>query len=150
MADPSGAAACGACTIAGRNTAVRRHTVLVIEDDPDLITLIEMLLTDEGYGCVSCPSVAEALMLLTRQPVDLILTDSFSLTATDVLTPMAPVLAASGGIPVVLLTAFPVEGGDARAAGFAAVQCKPFDVEDLLAQVAVLLADDAADALTAR
>jgi CheY-like chemotaxis protein len=128
---------------------MRRHTVLVIEDDPDLVALIELLLADEGYDCISCPSVAEALMLMTRQPVDLILTDSFSLTATDVLSPTAPVLLASRGAPVVLLTGFPVEGGDALAAGFAAVQLKPFDLEDLLAQVAVLLADDAADALAA-
>jgi CheY-like chemotaxis protein len=129
---------------------MRRHTVLVIEDDPDLVALVELLLAGEGYACVSCPSVAEALMLLTRQPVDLILTDSFSLTATDVLSPTSPVLAASRGVPVVLLTGFPVEGGDAVAAGFAAVQFKPFDLEDLLAQVAVLLADDAADTLVAR
>ena len=129
---------------------MRRHTVLVIEDDPDLAALVELLLAGEGYGCVSCPSVAEALMLLTRQPVDLILTDSFSLTATDVLSPTSPVLAASRGVPVVLLTGFPVEGGDVLAAGFAAVQLKPFDLEDLLAQVAVLLADDAADTLVAR
>jgi CheY-like chemotaxis protein len=124
--------------------------VLVIDDDPALIALVELLLADAGYGCVSCPSVAAALTLLTQQRVDLILTDSFSLTAMDVLTPMAPVLAASRGIPVVLLTAFPVEGGDARAAGFAAALRKPFDVEDLLAQMAALLADDAADVLAAR
>ena len=58
----------------------------------------------------------------------------------------APLRQVSGGTPVVLLTAHPVDARDAHAAGFAAVLRKPFDVEELLAQVAALLPDDAADA----
>jgi len=46
----------------------------------------------------------------------------------------------------VLLTAHPVEATAAQAAGFAAVLSKPFDINELLAQVAALLPATAADA----
>ena len=128
---------------------MHRRTVLVVEDDPDITALIQTLLTDEGYRCVSRATIAAALPLLAEQRVDLILTDSFSPTGTDVLTAPAPLLAARGGAPVVLLTGYRGEVADARAAGFAALLLKPFDVEALLAQVALLLAEDAADALAA-
>jgi DNA-binding NtrC family response regulator len=82
-----------------------RRTVLVIEDDPDIGALLEALLTDEGYRCVRCPSVAAALALLGRQRVDLILTDSFSPTPADVQAATAPLRQVSGGTPVALLTA---------------------------------------------
>jgi two-component system response regulator MtrA len=128
---------------------MRQRTVLVVEDDPGITALIQALLTEEGYGCVCCPTLAEALTLLAEQRVDLILTDSFSLTGKDVLTSPAALFAARGGAPVVLLTAFRGEVADAHAAGFAALLFKPFEVEELLAQVALLLADAAADARAA-
>jgi DNA-binding response OmpR family regulator len=63
---------------------MRRRTILVVEDDRDITAHIEALLTDEGYGCVRCPTLAEALTILATQLVDLILTDSFSVTGMDV------------------------------------------------------------------
>ena len=115
-------------------------TVLVVDENPDIGSLLEALLTDEGYQCITCPSIAEALTLLHQQPVALILTAAFSGSKEDVLGPTAPLRQASAATPLLLLTGYPVDAAAAHAAGIAAVVAKPFDVEALLTQVATLLA----------
>ena len=115
-------------------------TVLVVDDNPDICRLLDALLTDEDYQCLTCPSIAEALVLLHHQPVALILTAVFSGSKQDVLGPTATLRQASAGTPLLLLTGYPVDAAAAHAAGIAAVVPKPFEVEALLTQVATLLA----------
>jgi two-component system CheB/CheR fusion protein len=59
-----------------RNTS-RAGQILVVEDDPEVRDLIEILLKDEGYVTAAAPDGAEALALVERGTIrpDLILAD---------------------------------------------------------------------------
>ncbi len=50
-------------------------TLLVVDDDPDVLDLTASLLRDGGYRVLSAPGGPEALALLERETVDLVLTD---------------------------------------------------------------------------
>jgi two-component system response regulator PilR (NtrC family) len=49
--------------------------VLVIDDEPDLLELLELTLSRMGLDTIRAESVAEAIRLLDREPFDLCLTD---------------------------------------------------------------------------
>lgn len=52
------------------------HTcILVVDDQPDHLKAMQLILEGVGYGVVLCASAAEALQMLGKQPVDLILAD---------------------------------------------------------------------------
>src|SRR3954465_4840842 len=50
-----------------------RPTILVADNDPDTLLLLEDLLIDEGYAVVTAEDGREALRLAGSRPVDLIL-----------------------------------------------------------------------------
>ena len=49
--------------------------VLVIDDEPDLLELLELTLSRMGLDTIRAESVAEAVRLLDKEPFDLCLTD---------------------------------------------------------------------------
>ena len=49
--------------------------VLVIDDEPDLLELLELTLSRMGLDTIRAESVGEAIRLLDREPFDLCLTD---------------------------------------------------------------------------
>ena len=52
------------------------ETILLVEDEPELLTLASRFLTELGYRVVSAPNGAAALDALNREPtIDLVLTD---------------------------------------------------------------------------
>jgi CheY-like chemotaxis protein len=55
----------------------KRQTILVVDDEPDLRSLVGNVLTEYGYKVVTAPSAAKALSLLAKMddPPDLLLTD---------------------------------------------------------------------------
>ena len=59
------------------DTVRRASKILIIEDDPEVRELLEILLTDEGHRTLSAPDGVTALDLVTRGPVrpDLVLSD---------------------------------------------------------------------------
>lgn len=59
------------------DTPARRQTVLVVDDEPDLRSLVSNVLTEYGYKVVTASSGAKALALLAKMdtPPDLLLTD---------------------------------------------------------------------------
>jgi len=54
-----------------------RRTVLVVDDEPDVLRLIETILTEEGYEVISAKSADSAIRAFERLPrrPDLLLTD---------------------------------------------------------------------------
>ena len=117
-----------------------RAVILVVDDDPDIRDLLEMLLVDEGYGVLTAADGHEALRLAERRRPGLILVDVVMprLGGID----FARRYHEQGGtVPIVLLTA--VTGGAALAAveacAAAAYIPKPFKVDDVLETVAQLL-----------
>ncbi len=60
------------------------QTLLVIDDDLDVLSATKLLLRTEGYHVITAESPAEALATLKRQSVDLIISDlNFSLDTTS-------------------------------------------------------------------
>ncbi len=56
-------------------TSPATRTVLVVDDDPDIRSLIEDLLSLEGYRIISAPDGAAALSVAAREQPDVILLD---------------------------------------------------------------------------
>lgn len=52
-------------------------TILVIEDNTDTRELLESLLRHEGYVTLGAEDGRQGLLLVERQPVDLVVTDMF-------------------------------------------------------------------------
>ncbi len=51
--------------------------ILVIEDDPDHRTLLEIVLENAGYEIIEAPDGETGLRLFRQEPCDLVITDIF-------------------------------------------------------------------------
>lgn len=118
-------------------------TILVIEDNPDNMTLAVLLLTSAGHTVLSATDAEVGLILAHAQLPQLILMD-IQLPGMDGL--QATVLlkghVATAAIPVIALTALAMKGDEARirAAGCDGYIAKPMSVQRFLTAVAAQLA----------
>ena len=55
--------------------AVEKERILVVDDAPDTLELIQRNLTANGYQVFTSSGVVEAIRLLNSTPVDLVITD---------------------------------------------------------------------------
>ncbi len=82
--------------------ADKKTRVLVIDDDPQVRTLVTRLLTHEGYTALEAPNADDAVLALQRDPPDLILLDVM-MPHTDGIDLLAEIRTKSA-IPVIMLT----------------------------------------------
>ena len=54
---------------------MRNHRILVVEDEPDILIILEWALKKGAYDVVTAQGARQALRLLAREHFDLILTD---------------------------------------------------------------------------
>lgn len=118
--------------------------VLVIDNDPDILALMETLLREEGHRVTTAATAAAARNLLATQRPDVVISDLslWSLHIPEALLRLHREVIALG-VPVLVCTAWPQrvveEATLLHAAGaHFAVLAKPFDVDELLAIVARL------------
>ncbi|EPJ5852144.1 two-component system response regulator GlrR [Klebsiella aerogenes] len=78
--------------------------LLLVDDDPGLLKLLGMRLVSEGYSVVTAESGPEALRVLTRERVDLVVSD-LRMDEMDGLQLFAEIQKAQPGMPVIILTA---------------------------------------------
>ncbi|HFZ2392457.1 two-component system response regulator GlrR [Klebsiella aerogenes] len=78
--------------------------LLLVDDDPGLLKLLGMRLVSEGYSVVTAGSGPEALRVLTRERVDLVVSD-LRMDEMDGLQLFAEIQKAQPGMPVIILTA---------------------------------------------
>jgi len=117
-------------------------TILIVENEVSNRILVERVLSTRGYRCLSASNGQEALNILDREGVDLILTD-LSMPVLDgyratQLIRTRPHLA---NVPIVAVTAFALHD-DAEAAkqiGCTEYLIKPFKPRKLLEVVERLL-----------
>jgi len=121
---------------------VRTPAILIVENEVSNRILIERVLSTRGYRCISASNGQEALDLLDREPVDLILTD-LSMPVLDgyrttQLIRSRPQLA---NVPIVAVTAYALsdEGEAAKRIGCTEYLTKPFKPRQLLELVDRLL-----------
>ena len=116
--------------------------ILIVENEASNRILIERVLSTRGYRCISATNGQEALDVLDRERVDLILTD-LSMPVLDgyrttQLIRARPHLA---NVPIVAVTAYALsdEGEAAKRIGCTEYLTKPFKPRQLLELVARLL-----------
>jgi class 3 adenylate cyclase len=118
-----------------------KSVILVVDDEPVNIRLLEARLVPEGYELCSAGSGKEALTLLADRPVDLILLD-LRMPEMDGFEVCRRIRAdpATAFLPVVMITASGNEQKlQAIEAGVDDFLPKPFDPAELLARVKSLL-----------
>src|SRR5712692_2128655 len=108
--------------------------VLVVDDDPDLRTILRLLLEDEGYQVRLASSGAEALTQVHAAPPAVLLLDLNMpvMTGWDCL---AALRMEQSTVPVVLMTAGRVAVDEAQRLGTAGWLAKPFDLDAVLLAV---------------
>jgi two-component system, OmpR family, alkaline phosphatase synthesis response regulator PhoP len=83
-----------------------KKTIMVVDDNPDIITIVKTILEGRGYTVFSASSGPELLNMLTTQKPDLIILDIMmpEMDGLEVLTRLKGKTETST-IPVILLTA---------------------------------------------
>ena len=78
--------------------------LLLVDDDPGLLKLLGMRLVSEGYSVVTAESGPEALRVLGREKVDLVISD-LRMDEMDGLQLFSEIQKGLPGMPVIILTA---------------------------------------------
>jgi two-component system cell cycle response regulator DivK len=121
--------------------------ILIVEDNPDNMTLTVLLLESEGHTAIRAVDAEAGLTLAHAQLPDLILMD-IQLPGMDGLQATALLKAdpATRAIPVIALTALAMLGDEERirAAGCDGYICKPIRIHEFLAAIAARLATPSA------
>lgn len=113
-------------------------TILVLDDDSALGSLIHDILTEVGYTVVVTTTTEEALAALTAaQPIHLILSDlDFGLYGPGSWQRIVRFHALAPHIPIVIVTGHSYAVADApHYPGAVEVVIKPFEIDTLLALV---------------
>lgn len=109
-----------------------RGPILVVEDDPDLLALEEMILTDAGYRVCTAPEGRAALARVAEELPALVLLDMRmpGMNGWD----FARELRARHGrsVPIVVVTAAENARARAEEIGADGWLAKPFELEDVL------------------
>ena len=120
----------------------RQPTILIIENEVSNRILIERVLSTRGYRCISASNGQEALNILDREYVDLILTD-LSMPVLDGYrtTQLIRERPALANVPIVAVTAYALsdENEAAMQIGCNEYLTKPFKPRQLLEVVDRLL-----------
>jgi two-component system, OmpR family, alkaline phosphatase synthesis response regulator PhoP len=83
-----------------------QRTIMVVDDNPDIITIVKTILEGKGYQVLSASGGQELLNLLTDRKPDLIILDIMmpEMDGLEVLARLKAV-AETASVPVILLTA---------------------------------------------
>ena len=118
------------------------HTVLLVEDDKGIASVITEALREEGFDVTACESIARRDALLADNRFDVMLTDVMledgdGLASIDTVRRLAPAM------PVIVLSAQNTLDTAVRASDSDAFEYfpKPFDLDELTQAVAQAVAN---------
>lgn len=113
--------------------------ILIVEDDTYINNLIEEALTLESYECTQAFSGTEALLLLEKKDVQLIILDLMlpGKRGEDLI----PLILCQTDAPIIVLSAIDELASKVKVltSGAADYMTKPFDIQELLARIKVQL-----------
>jgi CheY-like chemotaxis protein len=117
----------------------KRPTILIVDDDPIIVDLLSSLLEDD-YAIVRAYNGAQALEIIERQALDLILLD-LMMPGIDGFTVACRLreLDSSRHTPVLVLSAHSGLQNQAKRMDISGFMIKPFEPEELLSKVAQLV-----------
>jgi CheY-like chemotaxis protein len=110
--------------------------VLIVEDDPDTRALEKEILEFAGFSVLTANNGEDGIRFATERRPSVILLDLALPTKSgfDVLNTLKS-CSATANIPVVLISAYVMLVEDCVARGASTCVQKPFDIDDLVAQV---------------
>jgi CheY-like chemotaxis protein len=103
------------------------RTILVVDDEPDLVVNCERLLQREGHACLQAHTGPDAIRLIDRERPDLVVTD-LRLPGAGGLAVARHARSRVPPIPVILITAYdsPQARVAAKESGVGGYLAKPF------------------------
>lgn len=122
--------------------AVGAHRILVVDDDPDIRSLLVSVLIDDGYDAAAAANGREALALLETWDADLVVLD-LMMPVMDGWT-FATRLREIRSVPILVLSAATDLLRHAKTIGAADFVTKPFDLDTLLPRIDRLVASGGA------
>ncbi len=116
------------------------YRILVIDDDPDIGTMIKIMLEYKGYSVIVAEQAGQAFQLLSSEPVQLIIMDMLlsGKNGIDVCADLKKEPSTSF-IPLLMVSAHPTAREMCLQAGADDFISKPFDMEDMLSSIQGLL-----------
>jgi DNA-binding NtrC family response regulator len=114
----------------------KRETILVVDDVPNTVEVLQRNLSSQGYTVLTAPGVAEALRVMEAAPVDLVITD-FKMPKANGLDLVRHVRENLKDTEVIMITGYPSIEGAVTAVKIGAEEylAKPFTDEELFAAV---------------
>jgi len=112
--------------------------ILVVDDDPEIVSLLEKLLARTGYRVLKAYSGNEAMRIILEQPLDLIILDIILPDINGIwITRRIRQDEKTRMIPIIIITGhrekeLRIKGIEAGADDFIT---KPFDIDEILARV---------------
>ena len=123
-----------------------KHTIVVLDDDPDIGTMIRVMLEFRGYEVIVTERGKDMFDLLRERSVHLVITDLLlsgddgrEICATLKKNP------ASSEIPVLMFSAHPNARESCLQAGADEFIAKPFDINELYSKVDALVLNKVPD-----
>jgi len=117
-------------------SASKKDSILVVDDVPSTVEVLERNLTSQGYTVFTAPGVAEALAIIETTPVDLVVTD-FKMPKISGLDLVRHIRENLKDTEVIMITGYPSVEGAVQAVKNGAEEylAKPFTEEELFAAV---------------
>ncbi|MBN1908802.1 MAG: sigma-54-dependent Fis family transcriptional regulator [Pirellulales bacterium] len=114
----------------------KRESILVVDDVPNTVEVLQRNLALQGYTVFTAPGVAEALRIIETTPIDLVITDLKmpKISGIDLVRHIRENLA---DMEVIMITGYPSIEGAVEAVKIGAEEYlpKPFTDEELLSAV---------------
>jgi len=112
------------------------HTILLVDDEPKLRDVLTVGLTDLGYRTLAAPSGREAIDLLQREDVDLVLTD-LRMPGIGGRELLQEIKRLRPAMPVILMTAYSTVKDAVQVIKEGAFDYigKPFEMDELTATI---------------
>jgi DNA-binding NtrC family response regulator len=119
------------------NSSAKKEIILVVDDSPDTLELLQRNLKSKGYRVFAAPGAVEAIKILESTPVDMVITD-LKMPEVDGLSLVRHIQENHRDIEVMMITGYPsIEGAvEAVKSGAEEYLSKPFTDEELFSAVA--------------
>src|ERR671921_2731167 len=118
------------------NTTAPRPSVLVVDDDPDLLRLMQIRLSTAGYSVTTAESAERALAQLAVARPRVVVTD-LRMSGMDGMALFQSIQGQNPALPVIILTAHGTipDAVSAVKSGVFGYLTKPFDARTLLTEI---------------
>jgi len=114
------------------------HTILVVDDEPNIRLLYEKELKDAGYGVILACDAREALKVLEQGRPDLVVLD-IKMPGMDGIEALGQILSRNNSIPVILNSAYSSYKESFLSWSADAYVIKSSDLSELKAKIKAIL-----------